>query len=247
MLLAAWEAYARSLTSGGFVLPAPSRIATALWDQRDLAAQHTLATLGEAAVGFAASLGLAIGAAVLMDLWPTVRRSVYPLLVGSQAVPVLVIAPVLVLWLGFGLAPKVVVIVLLTFFPMAVGLLDGFAGVRAEATELMRSYGASRAQALRLLRWPAALPSFFTGLRIATTYAMLGAVYSEYVGSYDGLGIWILTSGKAFRYDLVFAAVGIVLILSVALFAGVGLLERLVIPWASAAHRKADEGSIGLA
>lgn len=247
MLLAAWEAYARSLASGGFVLPAPSRIATALWDQRDLAAQHTLATLGEAAVGFAASLGLAIGAAVLMDLWPAVRRSVYPLLVGSQAVPVLVIAPVLVLWLGFGLAPKVVVIVLLTFFPMAVGLLDGFAGVPAEATELMRSYGASRRQALRLLRWPAALPSFFTGLRIATTYAMLGAVYAEYVGSYEGLGIWILTSQKAFRIDLVFGAVAIVLVLSVALFAAVGLIERLVIPWAGAARRKPDEGLTGLA
>ncbi len=182
-----------------------------------------------------------------MDLWPAVRRSVYPLLVGSQAVPVLVIAPVLVLWLGFGLAPKVVVIVLLTFFPMAVGLLDGFAGVPAEATELMRSYGASRRQALRLLRWPAALPSFFTGLRIATTYAMLGAVYAEYVGSYEGLGIWILTSQKAFRIDLVFGAVAIVLVLSVALFAAVGLLERLVIPWAGAARRKPDEGLTGLA
>ena len=100
---------------------------------------------------------------------------------------------------------------LLTFFPMVVGLLDGFAGVPAEATELLRSYGASDRQAIRLLRWPAALPSFFTGLRIATTYAMLGAVYAEYVGSYDGLGIWILTSQKAFRIDLVFGAVGIVL------------------------------------
>jgi ABC-type nitrate/sulfonate/bicarbonate transport system permease component len=209
--------------------------------------QHTLATLGEAAVGFAASLTLAIAAAVLMDLRPAVRRSVYPLLVGSQAVPVLVIAPVLVLWLGFGLAPKVVVIVLLTFFPMVVGLLDGFASVPAEATELMRSYGASSRQALRLLRWPAALPSFFTGLRIATTYAMLGAVYAEYVGSYEGLGIWILTSQKAFRIDLVFGAVAIVLVLSVALFAVVGLLERLVIPWAGAARRSRDDGLTGLA
>ncbi|HEX7473520.1 MAG TPA: ABC transporter permease [Candidatus Limnocylindrales bacterium] len=219
----------------------------ALWDQRDLAAHHTLVTIGEAVVGFLGSLGLAIGAAVLMDLAPAVRRSVYPLLVGSQAVPVLVVAPVLVLWLGYGLAPKVVVIVLLTFFPMVVGLLDGFTAVPAEATELLRSYGASDRQALRLVRWPTALPSFFTGLRIATTYAMLGAVYAEYVGSFDGLGIWILTSGKAFRYDLVFGAVGIVLVVSVALFAGVGLLERLVIPWAGSARRSRDDGTAGLA
>jgi ABC-type nitrate/sulfonate/bicarbonate transport system permease component len=219
----------------------------ALWDQRDLAVHHTLVTISEAVVGFLGSLGLAIGAAVLMDLAPAVRRSVYPLLVGSQALPVLVVAPVLVLWLGYGLAPKVVVIVLLTFFPMVVGLLDGFAAVPAEATELLRSYGASDRQALRLVRWPTALPSFFTGLRIATTYAMLGAVYAEYVGSFDGLGIWILTSGKAFRYDLVFGAVGIVLVVSVALFAGVGLLERLVIPWAGSARRSRDEGTAGLA
>ena len=182
-----------------------------------------------------------------MDLAPAVRRSVYPLLVGSQALPVLVVAPVLVLWLGFGLAPKVVVIVLLTFFPMVVGLLDGFAGVPAEATELMRSYGASARQAMRLLRWPAALPSFFTGLRIAVTYAVLGAVYAEYVGSYDGLGIWIQTSQKAFRVDLVFGAVAIVLIVSVTLFVGVGVLERLVVPWADTAGRRGDEASTGLA
>jgi ABC-type nitrate/sulfonate/bicarbonate transport system permease component len=247
VLLVAWELYAQSLPAGGFVLPAPTRIAGALWDQRDLAVQNTLVTLGEAAVGFLTSLALAILAAILMDLAPVVRRSVYPLLVGSQALPVLVVAPVLVLWLGFGLAPKVVVIVLLTFFPMVVGLLDGFAGVPAEATELMRSYGASARQGMRLLRWPAALPSFFTGLRIAVTYSVLGAVYAEYVGSYDGLGIWILTSGKAFRYDLVFGAVGIVLVLSVALFLGIGLLERLVIPWAVSARRGRDDASTGLA
>lgn len=218
-----------------------------LWDQRDLALHHTLVTLGEAIVGSLGSLVLAIGAALLMDLVPAVRRSVYPLLVGSQAVPVLVVAPILVLWLGYGLAPKVVVIVLLTFFPMVVGLLDGFAAVPVEATELLRSYGASNGQALRLLRWPTALPSFFTGLRIATTYAMLGAVYAEYVGSVDGLGIWILTSGKVFRYDLVFGAVGIVLVLSIGLFVAVGLAERLVVPWAGAARRERDEAPVALA
>jgi ABC-type nitrate/sulfonate/bicarbonate transport system permease component len=235
------------LPAGGFVLPAPTRIADALWEQRDLAVQNTLVTLGEAVVGFLTSLCLAILAAILMDLAPAVRRSIYPLLVGSQAVPVLVVAPVLVLWLGYGLAPKVVVIVLLTFFPMIVALLDGFASVPAEAVDLLQSYGASDGQALRLLRWPAALPSFFTGLRIAITYAMLGAVYAEYVGSSDGLGIWILTSGKSFRYDLVFGAVGIILVVSVALFVGIGLVERLVVPWADAGRRSHDEATAGLA
>ncbi len=191
-------------------------------------------TLLEAAVGFGAALGLALVAAVAMDLAPRVREVLYPLLVGSQAVPILVIAPVLVLWFGFGLLPKAIVIVLLTFFPMVVGLLDGFAGVAPEAADLLRSYGATARQGLRLLRFPASLPSFFTGLRISVTYALLGAVYAEYVGAFDGLGIWILTSQKSFRIDLVFGAVAIVLLVSVGLFWLVGLIERAVVPWASA-------------
>ena len=202
---------------------------------------HTLVTLGEAAVGFGASLVLALAAAVVMDLVPRLRQALYPLLVGSQAVPILVVAPILVLWFGFGLLPKAIVIVLLTFFPMVVGLLDGFAGVAPEATDLMRTYGATERQGLRLLRFPAALPSFFTGLRISVTYAVLGAVYAEYVGAFDGLGIWILTSQKSFRIDLVFGAVAIVLLISVALFWLVGIVERAVVPWASA--RRAPERS----
>jgi ABC-type nitrate/sulfonate/bicarbonate transport system permease component len=213
------------------VLPAPSRILAALWDQRDAAIQNTVVTLGEAAVGFAASLVLAVLAALAMDVMPALRRAIYPLLVGSQALPILVVAPILVLWFGFGLLPKSIVIVLLTFFPMVVGLLDGFASVTGDADDLLRTYGASNGQTLRLLRIPAALPSFFTGLRIAVTYAVLGAVYAEYVGSFDGLGIWILTSQKSFRIDLVFGAVLIVLGVSLVLFWLVGRIERAVIPW----------------
>ena len=221
------------------MLPAPTRILSALWDQRDAAAHHTLVTLGETVVGFGCSLVLALAAAVLMDLVPAVRRALYPLLVGSQAVPILVVAPILVLWFGFGLLPKAIVIVLLTFFPIVVGLLDGFAAVEPEAADLLRTYGATERQALVKLRFPAALPSFFTGLRIATTYAVLGAVYAEYVGAFDGLGIWILTSQKSFRIDLVFGAVLIVLVISVILFALVGRLERAVVPWAVEARRRA--------
>jgi ABC-type nitrate/sulfonate/bicarbonate transport system permease component len=235
----AWELYGQTVGAGSFVLPAPTRILSALWDQRDAAVHHTLVTLGETVVGFGSSLVLALAAAVLMDLLPAVRRSLYPLLVGSQAVPILVVAPILVLWFGFGLLPKAIVIVLLTFFPMVVGLLDGFAGVQPEAADLLRTYGATERQALTKLRFPAALPSFFTGLRIATTYAVLGAVYAEYVGAFDGLGIWILTSQKSFRIDLVFGAVLIVLVISVILFALVGRLERAIVPWAVEARRRA--------
>ena len=200
-------------------------------------------TLGETAVGFVASLVLAVGAGIVMELVPAVRRALYPLLVGSQSLPILVVAPILVLWFGFGLLPKAIVIVLLTFFPIVVGLLDGFASARPEAVDLMATFAASRRQTLLKLRLPAAAPSFFTGLRISVTYAVLGAVYGEYVGSFDGLGIWILTSQKAFRIDLVFGAVLIVLALSVVGFLVVGLAERLLVPWA-AARRDSGRGAI---
>ena len=238
VLVVAWEAYSRSLPASSILLPAPSRIVSALWTQRDLAAHHTVVTLGEAAVGFGISIALALLAGLVMDLMPTVRRAVYPVLIGSQTLPILVVAPILILWFGFGLLPKVIVIVLLTFFPMVVGLLDGFAAVPVEATDLLETYGASRWQTLRTVRWPAAMPSLFTGVRIGVTYAVLGAVYAEYVGSYDGLGIWILTSQKAFRIDLVFGAVLIVLVVSVIAFGAVVALERAAIPWASAARRE---------
>jgi ABC-type nitrate/sulfonate/bicarbonate transport system permease component len=231
VLVVAWQLAGQAGGTTGFVLPAPSRILAALWDQRDEALHHTLVTLGEAAIGFLASLALACAAAVGMDLLPSLRRGLYPLLVGSQALPILVVAPILVLWFGFGLLPKAIVIVLLTFFPITVGLLDGFASLPAEAEDLFRTYGASRSQTLGLLRLPASLPSFFTGLRIAVTYALLGAVYAEYVGAFDGLGIWIQTSQKSFRIDLVFGAVLVILVISVALFWFVGLIERAVVPW----------------
>lgn len=235
-IVVAWQLAGSEGGATGFVLPSPTRILGALWDQRDEALHHTLVTLGEAAVGFAASLVLAIVAALAMDLSPALRRALYPILVGSQALPILVVAPILVLWFGFGLLPKAIVIVLLTFFPIVIGLLDGFASVPSDAVDLLRTYGASESQTLWRLRVPAALPSFFTGVRIAVTYALLGAVYAEYVGAFDGLGIWILTSQKSFRIDLVFGAVLIVLVISVALFWLVGLLERAMVPW-SPRHR----------
>jgi ABC-type nitrate/sulfonate/bicarbonate transport system permease component len=159
------------------------------------------------------------------------------LLVASQTIPVVAIAPLLVLWFGFGLAPKVLMVVLVTFFPITVALLDGFGAATAEATDILRSMGATPRQVFRKLRWPAALPSLFTGLRIAATYAVIGAVFGEYVGAYEGLGIWMKLSQNAFRMDLVFGAVLLTALLSVALFAAVRLAERLTIPWYAASRR----------
>ena len=232
-ILLAWEAYCRVSGVSPVVLPAPSRILEALWTARTDAVRHTLPTLGETVVGLAVSIVFSIAAAVVMDRFDVVRRAVEPVLVASQTVPVVAIAPLLVIWFGFDLPPKVLVVVLVTFFPIVVALLAGFASAPAEATDLLESIGASRGQTFWKLRWPGALPSLFIGLRIAVTYGVIGAVFGEYVGAYEGLGIWMQLSQNAFRVDLVFGAILVTALLSLALFGLVVLAERLLIPWYS--------------
>ena len=237
-LLIAWELYVAASGISPLVLPSPTRILGALVDFRDLAWTHTLPTLVETAVGFSVSVAAAVGFAISMDQVPAVRRAVYPLLVGSQTVPIIAIAPLIVIWFGFGLLPKVLVIVLVTFFPITVALLDGFATPTRDAADLMRTLGASDRQVFTKLRWPAALPSFFTGMRIAATYAVVGAIFAEYVGAFQGLGIWMQLSRNAFRADLVFVAILLATVLALGLFVAVGALERLAIPWYTESRRR---------
>ena len=238
VLLLAWEAYVALSGISPLILPAPSRILTALLDFRDLALTHTLPTVVETVVGFGVSVAAAVAAAVAMDQAPALRRAVYPLLVGSQTIPIVAVAPLIVIWFGFGLLPKVLVIVLVTFFPITVALLDGFASPSADASDLLRTMGASDRQIFTKLRLPAALPAFFTGLRISATYAVVGAIFAEYVGAFEGLGIWMQLSRNAFRADLVFVAILIATLLSFALFLAVGRLERVVIPWYAESRRR---------
>lgn len=236
ILLAGWEIYSRASGLSQFVLPSPSSVVVALWDSRDLALRHSLPTIVETVAGLAVSIVFAIAAAVAMDRIDVVRRAVEPLLVASQTIPIVAVAPLIVVWFGFGLVPKVLVVVLVTFFPITVALLAGFSSSEAAATDLMRSFGASSWQTFRKLRWPSGLPGLFTGLRIAATYAVVAAVFAEYVGATDGLGIWMQLSQKSFRTDLVFAAILLTAILSIGLFALVVATERAVIPWYSASR-----------
>ena len=236
--VAGWEAYVDLVGISPLVLPAPSRILTALFDFRAQALAHTTPTLIETAAGFGVSVAAALGVGIAMDQVSPLRRALYPLLVGSQTIPIVALAPLLVLWFGFGLLPKILVIVLVTFFPITVALLDGFASVEGEATDLLRTMGATRGQVFRKLRWPAALPSLFTGLRISATYAVVAAIFGEYVGAFEGLGIWMQISRNAFRADLVFGAIIIASALSVLLFITVSALEAAMIPWYRASRRR---------
>jgi ABC-type nitrate/sulfonate/bicarbonate transport system permease component len=236
-IVLAWELLVRVLAIDPIVLPAPSRILSALWDARGIAAGHALATLAETAVGFSISVVFAVLAALAMDSIGWFRRAVYPLLVASQTIPIVAVAPLLVIWFGLGLLPKVLVVVLVTFFPVTVALLDGLAATSRDATSLLETMGASRSQVLLKLRLPGALPSFFTGLRIAVTYAVIGAIFGEQVGAVNGLGIWMILSKNLFRTDLVFAAILITAVLTLCLWLLVGLAERLTIPWYREARR----------
>jgi len=238
-LVAVWELYVRVSGISPLVLPAPSRFVSALIDFHDDAIANTIPTLVETLIGFGVSAVGAIGAAIVMDQAPVLRRTLYPLLVGSQTIPIIAVAPLMVIWFGFGLLPKVIVIVLVTFFPITVALLDGFSGVPVDAMDLMRTLGAGRLDVFAKLRWPAAMPSLFTGLRISASYAVVAAIFGEYVGAFQGLGIWMQVSRNAFRVDLVFVAILISALLSLGLFAAVSGLEAVAIPWYRASRRRA--------
>ncbi|MBA2720402.1 MAG: ABC transporter permease [Chloroflexi bacterium] len=248
VLLGAWELYARSSGISPFVLPAPSQVLGSLWEFRSEALRHAIPTIAETVVGFSLSISAATVVAIALDRSGWARRAVEPLLVASQTVPIVAIAPLVVVWFGFGLLPKVLVVVLVTFFPITIALLDGFASTTADATDLLRSFGASTGQTFRKLRWPSALPGFFTGLRIAATYGVVAAVIGEYVGATAGLGIWMQLNQRSFRTDLVFGAIVLTAGLSIGLYSLVVLAERLTIPWwrasrtAGATNRRSPEG-----
>ncbi len=240
-VLLAWEGYVRAAAIDPITLPSPSRVLSALWDFRAAAFGHLVPTLVEAIAGGTLSLLFAIGAAVALDRWTPVRRAIEPLLVTSQTIPIVAIAPLFVIWFGFGFLPKILIVVIVTFFPITIALLDGFRRVEPDAVALMRSMGATPRQMFRKLRWPAALPSLFTGLRISVVYAVIGAIFGEYVGATEGLGIWMRLSQNSFRTDLVFGAILLTAIVSISLYVVVGLVERLAIPWSPVVRARAPE------
>jgi len=230
-LLALWELWASRSTSRNPVVPAPSRIWRAFLDTAHLLPAHLRTTLTETAAGVVVGVAAGVVVAVVVSGWPLARRVLQPLLVVSQTVPVQVLAPLLVLWAGFGLAPKIVVVSLVVFFPVAVATAGGLQNVDVELTELVRSFGGGRAVLLRLVLIPAALPGLFAGLRISLTYAVAGAVIGESIGATSGLGLYIARSQRAFRYDQVFVGVAVVALLSVVLFSLVSVLARVLCPW----------------
>jgi ABC-type nitrate/sulfonate/bicarbonate transport system permease component len=231
LLIGVWELWVVVRNSPAYVLPSPGRVAGAFGESAGLLPRHVWATVWESLAGLV--VGAAAGAAIaaLLAGAPVVRRPLEPLLVASQTIPMIVLAPLLVLWFGIGATPKVVVVALITFFPVAVSTASWLSGADPDLVELVRSMGAKPGQVLRVVRVPAAVPAFFAGLRIAAAYAVAGAVIGELVAGNRGLGVFINRSKSSFQVDRIFVAVVVVAVLSALLFAAVGALARLASPW----------------
>jgi ABC-type nitrate/sulfonate/bicarbonate transport system permease component len=232
VLVTAWQLYADLGHVSALVLPSPGRVVTQAWHNRADLWANTLPTVHETLLGFALSISVAWLLAVICDFSTHARRAIEPLLVVSQTIPIIAIAPLFVIWFGFDMLPKVLVVALVTFFPITVSLLQGFGTTPPEATNLLRSMGAGPIQRFVRVRVPTALPYFFSGLRISITYAVVGAIFGEYVGADKGLGIYMQVSKNAQRADLVLAAVGVAALISLLLYLVVTIVERLALPWA---------------
>ncbi len=230
-LLGAW-AWVSSLESVDDLLVAsPGETARALAQDWDLLWSNALVTLREVLIGLAIAVVGGAGAAVAMHLSRVLREAAYPLLVASQAIPIVVLAPIFVLAFDYGIGPKVAIVALICFFPVTVNVLDGLRSVAPEQLTLMRSLGASRLRTLASVELPAALPAFFSGLRIAATVSVIGAVFGEWAGADDGLGRLVLLGNDQLQTPRVYAGIAILTAMAVALFALASLAERLACPW----------------
>jgi NitT/TauT family transport system permease protein/putative hydroxymethylpyrimidine transport system permease protein len=230
-LAARWDLLADTLGIEPFLVPAPSDIATSLWDDRELLAENALVTLAEVAAGLAIALVLGYAFAVALHLSETLRRAFLPLLVASQTVPVIAIAPILIVWLGFGIGPKLVIIALVCFFPVTVNTLDGLRGTDPAMVRMMRTLDAGRWQILRRVEAPSALPLFFSGAKVAAAVAVIGAVFGEWSGADEGLGHLILISQGQLQTARVFAAVVVLSAIAIALYGLLALAQRRFAWW----------------
>ncbi len=231
LMAASAELIIRLLEVPKWILPAPTAVVKAFYDTFGLLVGHTAATLGASVIGLAASAatGLALGIVVFSSR--ALRATVYPLLVASQSLPTIVVAPLLVLWFGFGMVPKVLLVVLACFFPICVGVVDGLSSVDPELIDLAGNMGAKPWKLFWKVRWPAALPSVFTGIRVSATYSIIATVVSEWMGSQKGLGVYLTRSSHSFLTDRVFAVLFVIAGLSMAVFALVNYLARRAAPW----------------
>jgi putative hydroxymethylpyrimidine transport system permease protein len=230
-LVGVWELVVRAAHVPDYLFPAPSAIAASFGSDAGLLARATLVTLREVVLGYLLALAFALALAVLLHFSSALRRALLPILVLSQTVPTVLLAPVLAILLGYGITPKLVVVAIVCFFPIVVNAVDGLRSTDEELVQMMRTLHGSRFAIFRRVEAPGALPAIFSGARIAATYAAVGAVFGEWAGSSAGLGFVMLQAQPALLTARIFAAVLILSGLALALYASVSLAERLIVPW----------------
>lgn len=227
-----WELIVRVANVPEYLFPAPSQVILALKTDWVYLGPASWITIREVLIGFLIAVVAGVGLAILLHLFRTLRRAVYPLLIGSQTIPIVVLAPILVILLGYGIGPKLVIVALICFFPIVVNGLDGLRSVDDDFIRMMRTLDASRFAIFKRVEFPAALPLIFSGMRIAATFASIGAVFGEWSGSNGGLGYVMLQATPNLQTARIFAAILILTAISLALFGVVSVCERLAVPWA---------------
>ena len=231
LIVLLWELLCVSGAVPSYMLPSPGAVVSAFVLDFPNLMFHAGVTIQEAAWGLLIGIVLAMVMATVMDRFVILEKACYPLMIITQTIPTIAIAPLLVLWMGFGMAPKISLVVITTFFPIAVGLLDGYQSVDRDAVDLMRSMGASRIQIFRHLKFQAALPYFFSGLKVSASYAVVGAVISEWLGGFEGLGVYMTRVKKAYAFDRMFAVIFLIVVISLFLMALVNALRGISMPW----------------
>ncbi len=230
-LVGGWEAYAVLFDVPRWLLPRPSVIAQELVTRRSMLLGHTWVTLEEVLLGFSVALSGGVVLATMIAYSRTLERSLYPLVIASQTIPIIAIAPLLLIWIGYGIGPKIIVVALIAFFPIVVNTVDGLKAVDGDMVNMMRTLGASQWQIFTKIQVPNSLPFFFSGVRVAMAVSVIGAVIGEWVGSSKGLGYLMIRSKPQFLTERVFAAIFILAVMGIGLFLVVGAVERYLLPW----------------
>lgn len=246
LLLAVWQILSSTGMVPAFMLPSPVQVLRAFRDSFGDLVFHARVTLTEAFAGLGMSIVLAFVLATAMDHFDLLYKAFFPLTIISQTIPTVAIAPLLVLWLGYGMAPKIALIVLVCFFPIVIALLDSFRSSDPDLINLLRAMGANPRQIFRYVKWPAAISGFFSGLKIAVSYAIVGAVIAEWLGGNEGLGVYMIRVKRSYSFDKMFAVIFLIMIISLILIQLVVALERMMTPWkrihATDWQEAADEG-----
>lgn len=231
LLLVLWQAVCSLGLVDSFMLPSPVQVIKALIAEAPALAEHCTVTLSEAGVGLFCGVATGFIIAVIMDRFEPLYKAFYPIIVLTQTVPTVAIAPLLVLWFGYEMMPKIILITLTTFFPIAVGLLDGFRSTDPDSVNLLRAMGAGNGQVFFHIKLPASLPRFFSGLKISASYAVVGAVIAEWLGGFGGLGVYMTRVRKAYAFDKMFAVIILISVISLILMKLVDFLHKKSTPW----------------